>query len=107
MHGASSPTLMSNWLDGSARSSTPGDRSGPRVFTPQRRRRRSWLQDDLLAVRFLVLEDVVALRGFGQRQAVRDDPCGLEFAALGPVEQRSHVALDVALAGAQRQRPVH
>src|SRR4051794_24278181 len=69
--------------------------------------RASGRQDDLLAVVLLVLEHVVAPRGFVQREAVRDDPSRVELAALDPFEQRSHVALDVALAGAERQRPVH
>jgi hypothetical protein len=34
---------------------------------------------------------------------VADDPRRVEFAALDPLQQRLHIALDVALAGAQRQ----
>lgn len=60
-------------------------------------------QDDLLAVVPLVLEQLVALRRFGEGQPVGDHPGGVDGAPLDQPEQGLHVALHVALAGAQRQ----
>src|SRR5260221_5274201 len=67
----------------------------------------SWLEDDLLAAVLLVLEDVVAMRCALQRQPVRDDPRRVDLTAFDAFQQRLHVALNMALAGPQGQRPVH
>src|SRR5215207_9261986 len=73
---------------------------GPRFIS-------SGFEDDLLAVFLLVLEDVVAVRGLVERQGVGDDPGRVDLAALDALQERSQVPLDVALACAQCQRPVH
>src|SRR5690349_12458504 len=68
---------------------------------------RSGLQDDLLAVVLLVLEDVVPVRGLVEREAVGDDPRGVDLAGLDAGEQRLHVLVHVALPRPQGQAPVH
>ena len=67
----------------------------------------SGLQHDLDAVVLFLVEDVVAVRRFIQRQPVRDDEAGVDLSLLDSLQQRLHVALDVALPGLHRQRAVH
>ncbi|WP_324273179.1 LysR family transcriptional regulator substrate-binding protein [Blastococcus brunescens] len=76
-------------------------RSSSRLPVVPRRRGRSGLQDHLLAAVGLVLEDAVAVRGLGQGQPVGDHPGRVDLTPLDPVQQRVHVPLHVALAGAQ------
>src|SRR3954471_3122393 len=68
---------------------------------------RSGLEDDLLAVVLLLLEDVVPVRRLLQRPPGGDHPGGVGRAPLDPLQERLHVALNVALAGPERQCPVH
>src|ERR1700759_3782649 len=67
----------------------------------------SGLEHDLFASVLLVLEDVVAVRRLLQWERVRDDPRRVDLTGLDALQQRLHVALDVALAGPQGQGAVH
>src|SRR5258708_9532999 len=78
-----------------------------RALSGSRSHAVSWLEYDFLAAVLLVLEDVVAMRCALQRQPVRDDPRRVDLAAFDASQQRLHVALNMALAGPQGQRPVH
>src|SRR3712207_3658224 len=61
-------------------------------------------EHDLHTVVLLVLEHVVAARRLVERKLVRDDVAGVDVPVLDALEQRSEVALHVALAGLDRQR---
>ena len=61
------------------------------------------LEHDLFAVVELVLEDVVAVGSLFQRQGMGDDEGGIDVAVLDVLQQRLHVALDMALTGLDRQ----
>src|SRR4026207_1072534 len=65
------------------------------------------LEDDLFAVVLLVLEDVVAVGSLLQGQGVGDDEGRVEVAVLNVLQQRLHVALDMALPALDGQRAVH
>src|SRR5581483_2019234 len=69
-----------------------GRRSGKSTFRDLR------LQHDFEAVVSLVLEELVAARSLAQRDPVRDDERRVDVAVLDALEQRAHVAVDVALA---------
>src|ERR1700712_3960058 len=67
----------------------------------------SGLEDHLFAPILLVLEHVVAARRVRQWKAMGDDPGRVNLPAFDALEQRAHVALDVALSGLEGQRAVH
>jgi chorismate mutase len=63
---------------------------------------QAWFQNDLDAVIFLVHEHAVAVRRIAKLHLMRNDEARIDLAILNSLEQRFHVAMNVALAGVSR-----